>query len=361
MLDWPPNEQTAEEINIPSGLPEDGGVVLGVVVNGEIDRLLRNTSRSFYLSLGVLPNQIRDQVGLLYLLARVADTIADTGEEPSQLLIELNKYEGVLNDGSKEVYLGNVADLQDDPHEEELLRSASKAVRAFAGIEQNDRNIMLRCLNTIISGQRLDVERFGTKTTEIRSLTSDEDLDDYTYKVAGSVGEFWTEISLKRLIPDMSSKGDFERFGVDFGKGLQMINILRDIPSDLHIGRCYIPSERLASIGLTPVDLLDESSMNAFRPLYDEYLDLSLKYLSAAHSYVSLIPRRHKGLRLSCMLPIIIGWRTIRIMRNRNVLSGMGAKIKRREIGSILLKSRIAVRFEIYEKLLMQAEKRRAC
>ena len=53
---------------------------MSVVVNASIDRLLKATSRSFYLSLQILPNQIKNQVGLLYLLARVADTIADTGE-----------------------------------------------------------------------------------------------------------------------------------------------------------------------------------------------------------------------------------------------------------------------------------------
>ena len=40
--------------------------------------LLRQVSRSFYLSLAVLPRSLREPIGLAYLLARAADTIADT-------------------------------------------------------------------------------------------------------------------------------------------------------------------------------------------------------------------------------------------------------------------------------------------
>ena len=73
---------------------------MGVIVNESIDHLLRSTSRSFYLSLGTLPDQIRNQVGLLYLLARVADTIADTGENPELLIEMLDKYSDAVQNNS---------------------------------------------------------------------------------------------------------------------------------------------------------------------------------------------------------------------------------------------------------------------
>ena len=43
-----------------------------------LDHLLRQVSRSFYLSLRVLPSAVREPIGLAYLLARAADTVADT-------------------------------------------------------------------------------------------------------------------------------------------------------------------------------------------------------------------------------------------------------------------------------------------
>ncbi len=58
----------------------------------EIDRLrgpiLRSVSRSFYLSLRILPRPLRDPLSLAYLLARATDTIADTPVPPAELRIE---------------------------------------------------------------------------------------------------------------------------------------------------------------------------------------------------------------------------------------------------------------------------------
>ena len=111
---------------------------------------------------------------------------------------------------------------------------------------------MLGCLLTIISGQRLDI---GTKESAIVSLRNDAELDDYTYRVAGSVGEFWTKISINHHILNSADSEILLNLGIQFGKALQLINILRDIPSDLSIGRCYIPSERLAEFDMVVTDL----------------------------------------------------------------------------------------------------------
>jgi len=51
--------------------------------------LLKNVSRSFYLTLRVLPLGLREPIGLAYLLARAADTIADTSLIPPARRLEL--------------------------------------------------------------------------------------------------------------------------------------------------------------------------------------------------------------------------------------------------------------------------------
>src|SRR5262245_9545214 len=47
-----------------------------------LQHILKNVSRSFYLSLRVLPGSVRKQVSLAYLFCRAADTIADTSLFP---------------------------------------------------------------------------------------------------------------------------------------------------------------------------------------------------------------------------------------------------------------------------------------
>ena len=152
---------------------------------------------------------------------------------------------------------------------------------------------MLECLDIIVGGQILDLERFGTANEggNISALESDEQMDDYTFRVAGSVGVFWSKMSLEHLftLPEKKEKEFFEK-GIRFGKSLQMINILRDIPEDLRFGRCYIPEQALKRHNLKPEDLMDDKNIDAFRPLYDEYLDLTNQHLDAAIEYISMLP-----------------------------------------------------------------------
>ena len=75
--------------------------------------LLRQVSRSFYLTLRVLPAAIRQQMGLAYLLARTADTIADTQVVPAaQRLQALQALrERILGHSSAPLHLNELARL----------------------------------------------------------------------------------------------------------------------------------------------------------------------------------------------------------------------------------------------------------
>jgi farnesyl-diphosphate farnesyltransferase len=127
---------------------------------------------------------------------------------------------------------------------------------------------------------------------------------------------------------------------VRFGKALQLINILRDVPEDLRLGRCYLPSEALSEHGLSPRDLLESSSIDRFRILFDVYIDKAFAHLDAAVEYISLLPHRQFRLRGACMMPVLIGQQTLALLRNQNVLdSESRIKVMRPEIKR--LRSRI--------------------
>ena len=135
----------------------------------------------------------------------------------------------------------------------------------------------------------------------------------------------------------------FEK-GIRFGKALQMINILRDVPADLSLGRCYIPRSKLEGYGITPTDLLEPSSMDSFRPLYDGYLDLTDEYLTSAVQYIEMLPHWKFRLRAACMFPVIIGKRTVSKLREGNVLDPSNRiKIDRSEIKDVIKKVVLSV------------------
>ena len=100
-------------------------------------------------------------------------------------------------------------------------------------------------LEKINRGQSLDVQRFGQKNG-VRALSTENELDEYTYLVAGCVGEFWTGpvLSTPAEICRPVDRGDAGLWCA-YGKGLQLINILRDAGSDFRNGRCYFPKGEL--------------------------------------------------------------------------------------------------------------------
>lgn len=313
---------------------------MSVLINDEMDNLLKTTSRSFYPTLKYLPKKVRGQIGLLYLLARVADTIADSKHGETDLLLKsISEYNSVAQ--GKFAQLPDftvIADIQDNPSEAELLRNVSDIVNALQVYDKDDQARMLECLDIIVGGQILDLERFGPAKEggKISALKNNAEMDDYTFRVAGCVGVFWTKMSLAHLVKmDEDRQEDFFEKGVRFGKALQMINILRDIPEDLRFGRCYIPIDELARYGLTPEDLLDSKNIDKFRPLYDEYLDLTNEHLDAAVEYIKMLPETQFRLKASCMLPVLIGQRTVSLLREGNILdSSDKIKVTRDEIKS---------------------------
>ena len=313
---------------------------MAVLINAKLDALLEATSRSFYPTLKYLPKKIRGHIGQLYLLARVADTIADSKHGETEVLMDiLKQYNDVAQGRSTSLPdFSEIAGIQDNENEAELLRNVEYVVAGLTGYDEVDRKLILECLEIIVEGQMLDLQRFGTAKEggSISALNSEEELDDYAYRVAGSVGVFWSKISLTHLMTLPADKEEeFLEKGIRFGKALQMINILRDIPEDLRFGRCYLPDVTLAEYNLKPDDLMDSTNIDKFRPLYDKYLDLTNEHLDAAVEYIRMLPDKQFRLKASCMLPVLIGQRTVTLLRTGNIPdSDERIKVTRDEIKS---------------------------
>jgi len=239
----------------------------------------------------VLPAAVRPQIGLAYLLARTTDTIADTEIVPVlQRLEALHALrERILGRCAQPLDFGELVRHQGAPAERALLEQVETSVNALRDLSAADIQLIRAVLETIISGQELDLKRFARLESTLQraadkpklepqpqpiiALQNDAELDDYTYRVAGCVGEFWTRMCRAHLFPDAPlDDAVLLTNGVRFGKGLQLVNILRDLPRDLRQGRCYIPLDRLTAERLTPADLLEPNKESRFRPLYVTYL-----------------------------------------------------------------------------------------
>ncbi len=309
-----------------------------------LTRLLRDVSRSFYLTLRVLPAAVRPQISLAYLLARATDTIADTEIVPlTERGTALDVLRArILGTSSAPLNFGALAGRQGSIAEQVLLERCEEALAVLNGFQPVDQQRIRDVLQIITSGQELDMTRFaGASEKNIVALNTDDELDDYTYRVAGCVGEFWTKICRAHVFPtapldDAALLVD----GVRFGKGLQLVNILRDLPKDLRQGRCYLPAERLRGVNLTAADLLEPANAAKFQPVYDHFLALAQTHLTAGWAYTNALPRGSVRVRLACAWPILIGMETLKKLRTTNVLDPrQRIKINRVEIRRIMVRS----------------------
>jgi farnesyl-diphosphate farnesyltransferase len=314
--------------------------------------LLRATSRSFYLTLRMLPRAIRTQIALAYLLARTSDTIADTEIVPiDQRLAALQKLrERFLGKIRTPLDFNELAGKQGTSAEKLLLEKANDSLDALQALSATDQKNIRDVLATITGGQELDLRRFtpsekaASEAPRIIALETAVELDDYTYRVAGCVGEFWTKMCRVHIFPD--AKLDEYRFimsGIRFGKGLQLINILRDLPADLKKGRCYLPTEKMDKYKLSPRTMLSTANESRFMPLFREYLDKAEEHLRAGWDYTNMLPFSQFRLRLACAWPILIGMETIEQLRGAGVIElQQGVKVPRSEVRHIILRSVLA-------------------
>jgi farnesyl-diphosphate farnesyltransferase len=276
------------------------------MIDSELWQLLKGVSRSFYLSVRFLPSRIRPAIALGYLLARASDTIADANSlaagDRLQILNQLRAQLFTM-DGSLQRGLKDCAQQQRDGAERILLERLDKILACASRLPEIDQGLLLEVLRGIMRGQILDIERFELGSS-LRALRSPEELEEYIYLVAGSVGEFWTKLCLRAWTRySRTSAEKIILLGTQYGKGLQLVNILRDYPQDLRLGRSYLPVK----------DALSEDP-NLVGLIFQEWRSVAQRYLESGAQYVRAI--RPIRVRFACALPVLIGIETLGKMRN---------------------------------------------
>ncbi|MDQ2824132.1 MAG: squalene/phytoene synthase family protein, partial [Verrucomicrobiota bacterium] len=189
--------------------------------------VLRDISRSFYVSIRLLPRRLRDPVGLAYLIARATDTLADTTEIPPSVRLDaLHNLASAIQGPSMpdavdslspqslsagaappspSISAGSIVDLrqsfaplQTNSAERTLIEVLPDILQSLDLQNAADRGDIRAVLGNITRAQTLDIERFGN-STQTSALRTASDLHEYTYLVAGCVGEFWTHLCYRYI------------------------------------------------------------------------------------------------------------------------------------------------------------------
>jgi farnesyl-diphosphate farnesyltransferase len=317
--------------------------------------LLKPVSRSFYISIRLLPRALREPVALAYLLARTSDTIADSSAVDVEKRIELldrfaraiTGKDQAIGEALKELLVsqrdpsvraGRAVPLGMTEGERTLLDSAEAILRSLETLSPEDQRDVRELLAIITRGQRQDLTRWGGGRA---ALANAEELREYTYLVAGCVGEFWTRVCFRKVRSFTArDEADMLELGTNYGRGLQLVNILRDAGSDLRAGRCYFPEDELRAANLSASDLLNGPA--DFLQIYSRWIAEARSGLDAGLEYsIAINPPR---VRVATVLPAMIGVRTLSLLEE----SGLEAlrtrvKVPRSEVRGMIASTTITL------------------
>jgi farnesyl-diphosphate farnesyltransferase len=309
-----------------------------------IQQLLQGVSRSFGLSIRLLPQGLREPVGLAYLLARTSDTVADTAAVPAaQRLALLDNLAHAIGSPQDHPLLTHA--LRDfgrkvpDVHEKALLERGQACLEALSRQPEADQAVIRQVLEAIIDGQRWDLQMLDDPQ---RGVQTRAEVERYTWQVAGSVGEFWTRLCELHLHHwHAGASAELLQWGADYGKGLQRLNILRDAHRDLHAGRCYFPAEELAPLDLDRDQLCaaaasgDRATLDRLAPLLRQWQHTTETLLHQGLRYSLAL--RGRRLRLASALPCLIGIRTLALLRQAGTQALLShVKLPRREVRRLM-------------------------
>jgi len=215
------------------------------LTSDELASLLTQTSRTFALAIPLLDEPLATDVGLAYLLFRIADTLEDATLYNRDLrLVTLDSFSEWLTDegGSTEHrWLEVVEGTPPTRHEGYLaLLARAEAVKA-AALARGEAVATAMTMDVCRTAARMAsfvARQTGAGAIVLRDLP---DLQDYCYAVAGIVGELLTELFVLREPHLAPARDELMDLAPTFGEGLQLVNILKDAPSDAREGRLYLP------------------------------------------------------------------------------------------------------------------------
>ena len=306
--------------------------------------MLPRVSRTFAPTIRMLPRYLFMPVTVAYLLCRIADTVED---EPSlskeEKQYNLALYAQMFSDPDLLAEFSHrVAFIPDHNQDVVLIKNLDRVMAVFKSFSMEVQRLIGIWVVEMVMGMKKFAQEKGKG--KFHFLKSMKDLDEYTYYVAGTVGHLLTALFAhfsRTITPAVVQR--LEKFSSSFGKGLQMVNIIRDINADLKRGQSYIPDEILRKYNLTRKSIYDAENCIQAEQMFNELIEMAIGHLDNALAYVLNIPKEEARIRLFCLLPMFWAMQTLKIIQ-QNTLTLLridSIKISRRTIRIEFLKALI--------------------
>ena len=300
--------------------------------------ILPGVSRTFALTIPVLPARLAEVVTNAYLLCRIADTIEDDTALSDQRKTEFHQrflavVKGGEDAGAFAASLAPQLSARALPDERDLVRNAAEVVRVTHGFSDREREALTRCLTVMCSG----MPKFQ-RDRSLEGLRDLQELGAYCYVVAGVVGEMLTDLFCAHCPDLVKKREEMKRLAVSFGQGLQMTNILKDIWDDRRSGTCWLPRSMFADRRIQ-LERLDEfHRTRGFRVGMNSLIAVTHRHLQNGLEYACHIPVREAGLRRFCLWALGLAVMTLQnLHQNPHFTRGDQVKVSRRRVKATIL------------------------
>jgi len=190
-------------------------------------RVLKETSRTFYIPITFLKTDMKHAVASAYLVYRAIDEIEDhediTNETKHEILMQLSEL--FKRPFSEEEYVQMI-----DPVKGQLPEVSLRLVEWIEACPEGARPLMMETGSEMAFG----MAKWAQRNWQVHTK---EDLDEYTYYVAGIVGVYLSKV----WEWSYGQQTDYD-LALGFGRGLQAVNILRNQDEDLEErGVSFVP------------------------------------------------------------------------------------------------------------------------
>ena len=309
----------------------------------ELNTLLKHTSRSLYLSARLLPTDVKDTFCIAYLLCRYADSIADTSLiSAEKRLYWIKIFPKLILNWDTKLYqqlLQEISGTSVNPYEEKLIYNLPLCLSAFDKLNPEQKNVILEVVHAVCEGMVMDLETFPSENSgTVQALQTAQDLEHYCHLMGGAPGVFWSNLILSHVKVSVPEE-TFLALGKDIGDAEQIVNILRDLPRDLRIGRCYFPQEELKQNGLKAEDLLSPENSPLFEPIKQKWIQWGRQKLHSAQKYYAALPKNQFKHRAAVAWPVLWAGETLnKLSEELNLLDNTRrVKIPRSRIYATML------------------------
>ena len=296
-------------------------------------KALGEVSRTFALTIPLLPKQLEQAVGNAYLLCRIADTIEDDEalsiDEKAQFSRELIE---LVNgaEGSEQfaAALAGKLGAETPESERDLVANTSQVLDITRQLNKDQ----IKAINTCVSTMATGMPEFQQRLTS-HGLPDMATLNSYCYYVAGVVGEMLTKLFCDYSEAIANQRQPLTKLAYSFGQGLQLTNILKDIWVDQKRGVCWLPQELFNRYGYDLKDLKDMHASPSLTAGMQHLVGVTRYHLGSALDYALTIPRQEKEIRQFLVFPLLLALLTLRkIHHNSGDPDGSSIKISRRSV-----------------------------